>query len=314
MKHATLLIMAAGIGSRFGADIKQLTPVGPNREVLMDYTIHDALTAGFDKIIFILRRELLSDFQALIGHRMEELCGRLGVQIQYVFQTLDDIPAGAVLPPSRKKPWGTGQAVLAAKECLREPCVVVNADDHYGKEIFAKMYTWLMEPHRAQTVAMAGYALKNTLSDHGGVTRGVCTLTPNGRWLTDITETKQIQKADNGARAGNVFLSGDTVVSMNLWAFPAREDRPPAYLDALAEGFDTFFQKDVPAAPDTAEFLLPIHIGKLLQTGDWAVEVIPTGDSWSGVTYHDDLPLVQQRFQELVDQGVYGHELYADLL
>ena len=229
----TLLIMAAGIGSRFGGGIKQLEPVGKHGEIIMDYSIHDAIKAGFNKIIFIIRKDIEEDFREVIGNRIEKICTNLGVEINYAFQGLTDIPDGYDVPDGRTKPWGTGQAVLAAKELVREPFAVINADDYYGKEAFVQLHDWLVMEHAENAVSMAGFILKNTLSDNGGVTRGVCKVTDGHTHVVDVVETSNIIKGEDGPEADGVKLDPNTYVSMNMWGFPAEEGKAPAFLQTL---------------------------------------------------------------------------------
>ena len=195
----SLVIMAAGIGSRFGKGIKQLEPVGPGGEIIMDYSIHDALEAGFDRVVFIIRRDLEKDFREIIGNRIEKVC-----PVAYAFQEKENLPAGYTCPPDRKKPWGTGQAVLSCKGIVNEPFLVINADDYYGKEAFKSIHEFLVsenEPIKEYNFAMAGFILKNTLSDNGGVTRGVCSV-ENG-YLTNVVETSNLVKTATGAGIAN---------------------------------------------------------------------------------------------------------------
>lgn len=196
----SLVIMAAGIGSRFGGGIKQLEPVGMHGEIIMDYSIHDAIEAGFNKIIFIIRKDIEEAFREVIGERIEAICKQLNVEIDYAFQAIDDLPKGVKLPKDRTKPWGTGQAVLACKGLIKEPFAVINADDYYGKESFFKLHDFLEEytPEKPTDFCAAGFILKNTLSENGGVTRGVCQVNENG-YLTGIDETKNIVKVGNKA-------------------------------------------------------------------------------------------------------------------
>ena len=196
MKKTALVIMAAGIGSRFGKGIKQLEPVGPNGEIIMDYSIHDALEAGFNKVVFIIRKDLEKDFKEVIGNRISKI-----TEVEYAFQELDDLPAGFAKPEGRTKPWGTGQAVLACKGLVKEPFAVINADDYYGKDPFVKLHDYLVQEHdvdEVMPISMAGFVLGNTLSDNGGVTRGVCVVDENGN-LTGVNETKNIVKTAEGA-------------------------------------------------------------------------------------------------------------------
>lgn len=316
MRNVTLLIMAAGIGSRFGGGIKQLEPVGLHDEVIIDYSIHDAIEAGFNKIIFVIRKDIEEDFQERIGKRAEALCKSRGVEVAYAFQNLQDVPG--VVPEGRTKPWGTGQAVLAAKALIHEPFAVINADDYYGKEAFRQLHDWLILDHADQAIAMAGFILKNTLSDNGGVTRGVCKVEDGHTHIVDVVETSNIIKtvdADGkiGAEVEGTALDPDSYVSMNFWGFPAKEGCRPAYLEVLEKGFQAFFENEVRNNPLKAEYLLPTHIGGLLREEKCSVKVLETTDKWFGVTYKEDKEAVVQSFRKLIEDGVYQEELYSDL-
>ena len=311
--RTSLVIMAAGIGSRFGGGIKQLEPVGLNDEIIMDYSIHDAIEVGFNKIIFIIRKDIEKDFKERIGNRVEAICSKLDVEVSYCFQSLDAIPAGMELPAERKKPWGTGQAVLAAKEIINEPCAVINADDYYGKEAFKEMYNWLIMDHDDTAIAMSAFILKNTLSENGGVTRGVCVVEGGHTHIVDIIETPNIIKTENGAEADGVALDPESYVSMNFWGFPAKPGCKPAYLAVLEKDFVEFFEKTVPENPLKAEYLLPIHIGGLLEQNKCSVKVLESKDKWFGVTYKEDKEAVVKSFKELISNGVYKEDLYSDL-
>ena len=316
MKNTTLLIMAAGIGSRFGGEIKQLAPVGLHNEIIMDYSIHDAIEAGFNKIVFIIRKDIEADFKERIGDRVEALCERLGVEVAYCFQDINNVPGE--VPTDRKKPWGTGQAVLSAKNLIHEPVAVINADDYYGKEAFRQLHDWLVLGHADDAIAMAGFILKNTLSDNGGVTRGVCKVAEGHTHITDVVETSNIVKTmsdtgEIGAVADGAELNPDSYVSMNFWGFPAKEGCAPVYLDVLEQGFADFFKDTVPLNPLKAEYLLPVHIGGLLRDGKFTVKVLETRDSWFGVTYKEDKAVVVGSFKKLISDGVYAEELYSDL-
>lgn len=309
--QTTLLIMAAGIGSRFGGGIKQLEPVGLHDEIIMDYSIHDAIEAGFNKIIFVIRKDIEAEFRERIGNRIEELCKKLGVEIAYAFQDLNNVPGE--VPAGRSKPWGTGQAVLAAKELIHEPFAVINADDYYGKEAFRQLQNWLVLEHADSAIAMAGFILKNTLSENGGVTRGVCKIEYGHSHLTDVVETSNIVMTETGAEADGVTLDPESYVSMNMWGFPAKEGCAPAYLTVLEDGFKAFFAKDVKENPLKAEYLLPTHIGGLLREKKFSVKVLETKDKWFGVTYREDKELVVNSFQKLIEDGIYKEDLYGDL-
>ena len=271
-KKTTLLIMAAGLGSRFGGGIKQLEPVGLHDEIIMDYSIHDAIEAGFNKIIFVIRKDIEKDFRERIGNRLESVLGKIGVDISYAFQDMNNVPGE--VPVGRTKPWGTGQAVLAAKDLIHEPFVVINADDYYGKEAFCKLHDWLVLDHEKDAIAMAGFKLKNTLSENGGVTRGICQVENGHTHITDVVETSNIIMTEIEAEADGVILDPESYVSMNMWGFPAKEGCVPEYLNILKKGFKEFFEIDVPANPLKAEYLLPIHIGGLLRNGKCTVKVL----------------------------------------
>ena len=300
MKDTTLVIMAAGIGSRFGGGIKQLEPVGPGGEIIMDYSIKDAVAAGFNKVVFIIRKDLEEDFRKVIGDRIAQT-----VNIDYVFQELDDLPKGFSKPEGRTKPWGTGQAILACKGVVNEPFAVINADDYYGREAYEKIHEFLIHaepnPHQFH-FCMAGFILKNTLSENGGVTRGLCQVNSENL-LTAIKETRNIIKTSTGASiltdSGQTFpISCNAHVSMNMWGFT------PDILDMLETGFAEFLSK-VPAGDLTAEYLLPSIIDNLLATGRAKVTMLETHDTWFGVTYKEDKPAVMAAIRELIKQGMY---------
>lgn len=311
--ETTLLIMAAGIGSRFGGGIKQLEPVGLNDEIIMDYSIHDAIAAGFNKIIFVIRKDIETDFRQRIGGRIQAVCNRLGVEVAYAFQDLQAIPEGCHLPEGRSKPWGTGQAVLAAKELLREPFMVINADDYYGKSAYPLMHRWLTQEHEDTAIAMVGFSLKNTLSENGGVTRGLCTIAPSHSHVVDVVETRNIIKTPQGAEADGVAIDLDTLVSMNMWGFPAKPGCTPHFVKLLEENFASFFRDEVSVNPLKAEYLLPTFIGGMLRRSECTVKMLPSTDKWFGVTYKEDKAAVTESFRQLIDAGVYQRDLYSDL-
>ena len=297
----TLLIMAAGIGSRFGGGIKQLEPVDASGHIIMDYSIHDAIEAGFNHVIFVIRRDIEDEFREVIGDRIAAVCAAHGVTVDYAFQDLRDIPGQ--LPEGRTKPWGTGQAVLAAKELIHTPFAIINADDYYGKGGFRKVHDYLAKGGEA---CMAGFVLKNTLSDNGSVTRGICEMDEQCH-LTKVVETKNIVKTADGAEADGVALDLGSLVSMNMWGLT------PDFLQLLEEGFVEFFQKEVPLNPLKAEYLIPTFIGQLLEQDKLSVKVLRTDDTWYGMTYKEDVPAVKESFREMLAKGVYREELFADL-
>lgn len=303
MATTTLVIMAAGMGSRFGG-IKQLEPVGPNGEIIMDYSIYDAICAGFNKIVVIIRKDLEKDFKEVIGNRIEKQA-----KVEYVFQELDDIPEGFSVPTGRTKPWGTGQAVLCCKELVKENFAVINADDYYGKEAFRLIYKFLNDPdYNDNDYCMAGFILGNTLSENGAVTRGICKVDETGK-LVDIVETGGIVPAEDHAEAkdsnGNkIAIDLNSVVSMNMWGFK------PGLFDFLEKGFVEFMtnleQDDI-----KKEYLLPTVVGDLVKAGKVQVNVLKSNDRWFGVTYREDKDDVVNSIKALIEKGEYPDSLYA---
>ena len=303
MSKTALAVMAAGIGSRFGKGIKQLEPVGPGGQIIMDYSVHDAIEAGFDKVVFIIRKDLEKDFREIIGSRMEKR-----IEVAYAFQELDDLPEGFVRPAGRTKPWGTGQAILAAKEQIEEPFAVINADDYYGKEPFRLLHDWLTADREktpgVEQICMAGFRLGNTLSDNGGVTRGICRMNADGK-LEGISETSNIVRTPDGAAIQKdgtlVAVDPASHVSMNMWGLA------PSFLGLLEKGF-TEFLSNVPEGDLKKEYLLPIFIDQLMQEGRAEVDVLDTTETWFGVTYQEDKDAVKKAFAELTAKGVYPAE------
>ena len=297
----TLLIMAAGIGSRFGTGIKQLEPVDDAGHIIMDYSIHDAIEAGFNHVVFIIRRDIEKEFKEVIGDRITSICNSYGVAVDYAFQDINDIPG--ILPEGRTKPWGTGQAVLAAKKVINTPFIVINADDYYGKEGFKAIHEYLINGGKS---CMAGFVLKNTLSDNGGVTRGICKMDAENN-LTEVVETKNIVKCGSGAEADGQTIDAETLVSMNMWGLT------PDFLEVLENGFEEFFEKDVKQNPTTAEYLIPVVIGQLLNQGKISVKVLKSNDTWYGMTYKEDVASVKLSFKKMLENGAYKADLFSDL-
>lgn len=306
MKKTALVIMAAGIGSRFGGGIKQLEPVGPGGEIIMDYSIHDALEAGFDRIVFVIRHDLEHDFREVIGNRIEKIA-----PVSYAFQELEDIPAGFTVPQGRKKPWGTGQAVLSVRDIIEEPFLVINADDYYGKEVFKKIHDYMTgemdESAPVYDICMGGFILANTLSENGGVTRGVCEVGEDGV-LKAVRETYNIVKTAEGLTAsdkeGNpVTVREEQHVSMNMWGLT------PAFIKELERGFPEFL-KGLEEGDLKSEYLLPSIIDQMIKDGRARVSVLETRDHWFGVTYKEDKEGVAESIKALVSQGVYPEKLF----
>lgn len=300
MNKATLVIMAAGIGSRFGGGIKQLEPVGPNGEIIMDYSIADAMDAGFDKVVFVIRKDLEKDFKEVIGNRIEEK-----VQVEYAFQELDDIPEQyREVFRERKKPWGTGQAILCCRDVIHEPFLVINADDYYGKEAYREAYKELTsdkEDSDVMNISMVGFILKNTLSENGGVTRGVCKVDEK-RMLREIVETHNIIKTDKGAAVKldekEEEIDIESPVSMNMWGLQ------PGFFEILEKGFSEFLSQ-LNEEDLKSEYLLPTIIGALLKQGKVQVKVLESKDKWFGVTYKEDKEGVVAAIRDLIDKGEY---------
>ena len=306
MKNTALVIMAAGIGSRFGGGIKRLEPVGPNGEIIMDYSIHDAMEAGFNKVIFIIRRDLEKDFKEIIGHRIEKL-----LPVEYAYQELEDLPAGYEVTPGRTKPWGTGQAVLSVKGMVDGPFLVINADDYYGREGFRRIHDYMAEHMDSQSeiydICMGGFVLSNTLSDNGTVTRGVCQVDEEG-YLTNVTETYNIQMKEDGLHATDesgapVTISPSQPVSMNMWGLPA------SFVQELEKGFPVFLD-NLKEGDIKSEYLLPKIIDNLVQNKKARVTVLDTPDKWFGVTYREDKQAVADAIRGLIQSGVYKEKLF----
>ena len=303
MKNTALVIMAAGIGSRFGGGIKQLEPVGPMGEIIMDYSIHDAIAAGFDKIVFIIRRDMAEDFRHVIGNRIEAVCAELGIEVAYAFQELEDVPQGVQVPAGRTKPFGTAHAVLCARPYLSEPFCVINADDYYGIDAYRTIYNALVKLPEAGKATMVGYLLKNTASLHGTVSRGVCQV-EDGK-LRSIREALKVQLYPDGTLkdlAEDLDLSPETVVSMNFWGFA------PSIFPALRDYFANFLRTE---AGDNikAECLLPVMVGDQLKRGALEVSVLHSADKWFGMTYHEDRQVVAEELRKLHDSGAYPESL-----
>jgi NDP-sugar pyrophosphorylase family protein len=290
----TLLVMAAGMGSRYGG-LKQIDPVGPGGETMIDYSIYDALRAGFARLVFVIRHDIEAPFREVIGGKFEKR-----IAVDYVFQELDKLPPGFSIPPGRTKPWGTTHAILMAQEVVREPFAAINADDFYGRESFQVMADFLRA--EGSDHAMVGYTLRNTLSEHGSVSRGVCECDANG-YLRAVTELTKIEKHGRGARAGERVLSGDELVSMNFWGFR------PAVFPQLREHFDAFLR--LSGQELKSECFIPTTVNDLVASGAARVKVLRTPASWFGVTYKEDKPQVIDSIQDLIARGDYPEKLLA---
>ncbi|MFZ0393362.1 MAG: sugar phosphate nucleotidyltransferase [Terracidiphilus sp.] len=295
----TLLVMAAGMGSRYGG-LKQIDPVGPNGETIIDYSIYDAMRAGFAKLVFVIRKDIELPFRETVGARFERR-----IPVEYVFQELDKIPAGFSVPEGRTKPWGTTQAVLAAADVIHEPFAVINADDFYGAESFRVLAEHLQSG--SQDYAMVGFILRNTLSDYGSVARGVCRVNAQG-FLEGVEELTSIvrdgDRARNTAPDGTVRrLSGEEPVSMNYWGFT------PRIFAQLRHLFRRFLERN--ATDLKAECYVPVAVNELIATGEARVKVLHSRDPWFGVTYREDRPRVIESTRRLIDAGTYPGALWG---
>jgi dTDP-glucose pyrophosphorylase len=296
--------MAAGIGSRYGG-VKQIEPVGPNGEIIIDYALFDAHRAGFERVTFVLRKEIEEAFNERVGSAVEN-----HFDVTYAFQSVDNLPEGFSLPADRKKPWGTAHAVLCAADAIDAPFAVVNADDFYGSQSFENLYTYLSRAGDSDgyyDYCMVGYRLANTLSEHGHVARGVCTPTPEG-YLDTIVERTRIRRFDGNARYEDddgtwKDIPGDTLVSMNMFGFT------PSFVAELRDHFPAFLKDN--AGNPKAEFFLPTVVNRLIEEKKARVKILPTHDRWIGVTYREDTPKVREAIHALVAEGAYPEKLWG---
>ena len=307
MKDVTLVVMAAGMGSRYGG-IKQLDAFGPEGEVIMDYSVFDAIKAGFNKVVIIIRKDIKDDFMEIIGNRLEE---KAGVPVHYVYQEMDNLPEGFTVPEGRTKPWGTGQALLAAKEFVHEPFLAINADDFYGSETYKIMHDFLANVDESDGKAhfgMAGYLLKNTLSDNGSVSRGICSVDENN-YLVSIEEHLDVEKSGEGAigftASGEKHeLSLEAVTSMNMMGLT------PKVFEALEKGFVDFLN-NISSNPLKAEFFHIKVISDMISANKADMKVFGTNAKWFGVTYQEDKPTVKAAIEKLTKDGVYSEKLWS---
>jgi len=303
MNKPVLVIMAAGMGSRYGG-LKQMDPVGPSGELILDYSLFDAKRAGFERAVIIIKQENEKDFREVLGDRVSRY-----MQIDYAYQSIDNIPDGFSIPEGRVKPWGTGHAVLCAAEKVgNAPFCAINADDYYGREAFQLAYDHLSSLRSEGDMCMVGYLLKNTLSETGSVARGVCVLDENSM-LTDLTERTHIISTVDGplmTEDGKTYewLSPETVVSMNMWGFPA------SMMQYLKEGFPAFLSERVPQNPLKAEYFLPSVVDDQLRAGRATARVYTTPDKWFGVTYREDRAEVVSALRRMTDEGLYPAPLW----
>ena len=300
----TLIIMAAGIGSRFGTGIKQLAKMAPNGEIIMDFSIYDAKEAGFTKVVFVIRKAIEKEFKEVIGNRLSKV-----MPVEYVYQELTDIPAGCTVPDGRVKPWGTGQAIACCRNVLHGPFAVINSDDFYGRTAFSEIYEFLRTNDDEHCYAMVGYRVRNTVTEFGSVARGVCEV-QNGMLMGITERTKIYQRGDHAAYTEDgehfVDLPGDTIVSMNIWGFTQ-----PTVSEFWTR-LGAFFEKEVPLDPLKREFYLPSVVNQQLEEGTARVRVLPCEEVWHGVTYREDLASVKEAICALKAAGVYEERLWPD--
>ncbi len=293
MQNISLLVMAAGMGSRYGG-LKQLDAVGPNGETIIDYSVYDAIRAGFTKLVFIIRKDFEDQFKTKITDKYSDK-----IQVEYAFQDIHDLPNGFSCPDGREKPWGTGQAILSAKNLINEPFAAINGDDFYGKESFKTIADYYH--NGGGSFSMVAFQLENTLSIFGGVTRGLCTV-KDGK-LDTVIETDNLKKTGDGVSSDrDIVLDGSEPVSMNMWGFT------PVLFDYLEEKFEGFLEKD--GQELKSEFLIPSVVNELIQSGQESVHILSSAASWFGVTYKEDKAYVVGEIQKLVDKGAYPQQLF----
>jgi UTP-glucose-1-phosphate uridylyltransferase len=292
----TLLVLAAGMGSRYGG-LKQIDPVGPAGETIIDYSIYDALRAGFGKVVFVIRYDIEQQFREVVGSKFEKR-----LPVEYAFQELNNIPAPFSVPVGRTKPWGTGHAILMAEELIREPFAMINADDFYGADSFRVLGRWLQQARvDSSDYSMVGFTLRKTLSEHGTVARGVCQVDRAGK-LAKIVEMLKIEKVGSGARQGDVSLTGDEPVSMNFWGFT------PTLFGHLRFELEEFLRSR--GTEEKSEMLIPTVVNTLVNEGRATCEVLRTTSSWFGVTYKEDRPIVIENVRQLIAKGEYPAQLW----
>ncbi len=301
MEKLTLVILAAGLGSRYGG-LKQIEPVGTNKESIIDFSIYDAIEAGFNKVVLIIRKEHEAAFERVLGSKIRPF-----VEVVYAYQALEDIPYAIDIDPQRNKPWGTTHAAYITKDVVGEPFAIINADDYYGKEAFVVMADFLKNEVRETDYAMVGYRLKNTTTDHGSVTRAVCQ--SQNDYLEKIVEVQKIMKKGDHFEFENdqgqwERIDGDALVSMNFWGF-----HPKVY-PLLADVFSEFLKDDVAADPLMAEHVLPTAVGTLLSAAKITVKILSSSDKWYGITYKEDQPQVMEALKSMKDAGRYPFDLW----
>ncbi len=302
MKSPILVVLAAGMGSRYGG-LKQIDPIGPNGEIILELSAFDAIAAGFKKIVFIIKHEIEADFKEAIGNKLSNYC-----EVEYVFQDLNKLPEGCEIPAERVKPWGTAHAIMCCKGSIDAPFAVINADDYYGQSAFKTLYDFLTTSTNDDEYAMVGYRLGNTVSEYGSVARGVCNY-EDGK-LTNVRELTKIEVhgdvIEHTLDDGKTWevLPADSLVSMNMWGFKEN------VIDRFEARFKEFFKEEVPTNPLKSEYFIPMEIGRMLRNNEIEVRMLSSNDKWYGVTYQEDKPMVKAGIAKLIEDGKYPQPLW----
>lgn len=302
MKDPILVVLAAGMGSRYGG-LKQIDPIGPNGEIILELSAFDAIKAGFKKIVFIIKHEIEADFKEAIGNKLSQYC-----DVEYVFQDINKLPEGCVVPEGRVKPWGTAHAIMCCKDVIDAPFAVINADDYYGQSAFKTLYEFLTTSTDDNEYAMVGYRLGNTVSEYGSVARGVCNYA-DGK-LTNVRELTKIEvhgdKIEHTLDEGKTWeeLPADSLVSMNMWGFKAN------VIDKFESRFMDFFKNEVPENTMKSEYFIPMEVGRMLRNNEVIVKMLSSNDKWYGVTYQEDKPMVKEGIAKLIEAGKYPQPLW----
>lgn len=302
MKDPILVVLAAGMGSRYGG-LKQIDPIGPNGEIILELSAFDAIKAGFKKIVFIIKHEIEADFKEAIGNKLSQYC-----DVEYVFQDINKLPEGCVVPEGRVKPWGTAHAIMCCKDVIDAPFAVINADDYYGQSAFKTLYEFLTTSTDDNEYAMVGYRLGNTVSEYGSVARGVCNYA-DGK-LTNVRELTKIEvhgdKIEHTLDEGKTWeeLAADSLVSMNMWGFKAN------VIDKFESRFMDFFKNEVPENTMKSEYFIPMEVGRMLRNNEVIVKMLSSNDKWYGVTYQEDKPMVKEGIAKLIEAGKYPQPLW----
>ncbi len=302
MKAPILVVLAAGMGSRYGG-LKQIDPIGPNGEIILELSVFDAIRAGFEKVVFIIKHEIEKDFKEAIGNKLSQY-----IEVDYVFQDITKLPQGCEVPEGRVKPWGTAHAIMCCKEAINAPFAVINADDYYGQDGFKSLFNFLTTSTNEDEYAMVGYVLANTVSEYGSVARGVCCI-EDGK-LANVRELTKIEvhgeNIEHSTDDGSTWetLDKDSLVSMNMWAFKEN------VMERFESRFIEFFNEEVATNTMKSEYFIPVEIGRMLKQGEVEVKMLSSNDKWYGVTYQEDKPMVKAGIKKLINEGKYPQPLW----